>query len=173
MKTASGRANHDIQFKVEQGRYDVAGATLDAAYAQIRARGPGGYWAMARWSARYTYQSHRQGANCQISQLRIFITGHILMPQWQGRDRAPRADQAAWDRMYEKLLRHEQGHVQYGREFAILLRERLAGMGSVPCQELQARAQRIFDPLLASLRARDQDYDRRTEHGIRQDNPID
>ncbi|MBP7453143.1 MAG: DUF922 domain-containing protein [Ottowia sp.] len=42
----------------------------------------------------------------------------------------------------------------------------------MPCDELQARTKRIFDPLLASLRARDQAYDRRTEHGIRQDNPI-
>jgi predicted secreted Zn-dependent protease len=171
LKSADGAAQHNNQFKLETNTYDVAGGTLDAVYAQIRARGPGGYWAMARWNARYTYQSTRQGALCRISQLQIFVTGHILMPQWQGKERASRADQMAWDRMYEKLLRHEQGHVQYGREFAILLREQLAGMGAVPCDSLQARAQRIFDPLLASLRSRDRDYDRRTEHGIRQDNP--
>ena len=161
-----------MRFKLETTSYNVTGSTLEAAYAQIRASGPGGYWAMARWDARYTYQSTRQGALCRISELQIAITGHILMPLWQGKERATRAEQAAWDRMYEKLLRHEQGHVQYGRDFAVLLREQLAGIGAVPCDELQARTTRIFDPLLASLRARDQAYDRRTEHGIRQDNPI-
>ncbi|MFT4195259.1 DUF922 domain-containing protein [Ottowia sp.] len=170
--TANSGPRIDIQFKTETDAYSVPGADLAAAYAFIRARGPGGYWAMARWNPSYTYQYARNGDTCRITAAEIKLVGHILMPEWRGKSGASATDQAKWNLMHAKLLRHEQGHIQYGREFSILLRERLAGMGFVPCTELAGRARSIYDKLLTNLRERDRDYDRRTEHGVRQDNPI-
>lgn len=109
--------------------YAVQGANLAAVMASIRANGPSSYAANARWNTSYAYQSTRSGGDCKISELEIKVDGRILMPEWRNKSNASASDQAGWDRMYATLLRHEEGHIQHGREFAVLLREYLSGIG--------------------------------------------
>ncbi|MBI5912038.1 MAG: DUF922 domain-containing protein [Betaproteobacteria bacterium] len=66
------------------------------------------------------------------------------------------------------LKRHEDGHIQHGRELALLVKERLMGLGVVPCDQMQALAEGEFQRLYGNLKARDQEYDARTNHGATQ-----
>lgn len=75
----------------------------------------------------------------------------------------------SYHQVFANML-HEDGHIQHGKEFAILLKERLLGLGVVPCAELDARADQTHNTLYSNLQARDAEYDRRTSHGLRQHN---
>lgn len=160
-----------LDFQVGTQHYTVNGANLLAAYASMRANGPGGFAGYARWNVAYQYESKANAQGCMISSLNVKVKSSILMPNWIEEKNATPADQAAWRTLYGNLKRHEDGHIQHGREFGLLLKERLLGMGTVPCAELQIRAQTEYQRLAENLRRRDEEYDRRTEHGLRQDNP--
>lgn len=165
-------AQSRIKLDVVTDHYAVNGADFRAALASVRQRGPQGFAGLARWSVRYKYQTQSAAGFCRITDATIHVTGKILMPRWEDKARAPATEQARWSRMYTDLKRHEDGHIQYGREFAVLFQERLLGIGQVPCSTLDAQAQRVFDQLMKNLKFRDAEYDRRTEHGLRQANPL-
>jgi predicted secreted Zn-dependent protease len=90
------------------------------------------------------------------------------MPRWINEPSAPQALQRRWSHYYAALKKHEDGHIQHGREFAILMKERLMGIGVVPCDQMQALAQSEYQRLYSNLKTRDQEYDARTNHGASQ-----
>ena len=162
-----GGARGSIDFHVTTRHYPVTGSDIASAYQSLRVRGPGGFSGWARWKVDYQTTSEAAASGCLITAVTIRVDGEILMPQWTEEKDASLRDQAAWRAMYNQLKRHEDGHVQHGREFALLLRERLMGIGAVPCEQLQPLAQREYQFLYENLKNRDQEYDRRTEHGLR------
>ncbi len=171
LAVTSGPGGH-LDFQADLTRhYPVTGPNVRAAYLSMRARGPGGWAGMARWKVDYSYEGKTTGNDCKISRVVVRVIGDIQMPQWVEEKNASAADQAEWRRMYAVLKRHEDGHIQHGREFGLLLKERLLGIGTVPCAELATRAQQEYTALYANLNKRDAEYDRRTDHGVRQDNP--
>lgn len=168
--TRAGPQGH-LDFQVTTRHYSVRGSDLSAAYRSMRATNPGGFAGWARWNVRYTHDKKVEKSDCAISSLTVHVTGEIMMPEWAEEKSAKPAEQSAWRTMYANLKRHEDGHIQHGREFALLLKERLLGMGFVPCSELESRMRQEHHRLYGNLKSRDAEYDRRTEHGLRQDNP--
>ena len=168
----TSNADGRLDFQADLTRhYLVTGPNFRAARLSMNVRGPGGWSGMARWKVDYTFESKRAGQGCAIGRVAVRVVGDIQMPQWVEEASASQADQFEWRRLYANLERHEQGHIQHGREFGLLLKERLLGIGTVPCDELKGRAQQVYTTLYANLNQRDAEYDRRTDHGLRQDNP--
>ena len=164
---SAGGAQGEIDFQVITRHYPVTGENVASAYRSLRARGPGGFAGWARWKVDYQYSSKAAPMGCVITTVTIRIESEIMMPEWQEEKNASMSDQASWRAMYSQLNRHEDGHVQHGREFAILLKERLLGIGAVPCGQLQTRTQQEYQLLYDNLKNRDAEYDRRTDHGLR------
>jgi predicted secreted Zn-dependent protease len=162
-----GGARGSIDFHVNTRYYPVTGGDIASAYQSLRVRGPGGFSGWARWKVDYQYTSEAVASGCRIRAVTVRVDGEILMPQWIEEKSASLADQTSWRAMYNQLNRHEDGHVQHGREFALLLKERLMGIGAVSCEQLQPLTQREYQLLYENLKNRDQEYDRRTEHGLR------
>jgi predicted secreted Zn-dependent protease len=160
-------AQGNIDFRVNTNHYPVNGADLAAAYQSLRVRGPSGFAGWARWNVKYEYMSKPAPSGCMISAVTIRIDAEIMMPQWVEEKNASLRDQSSWQTMYYQLKRHEDGHVQHGREFALLLKERLMGIGAIPCAQLQARSEQEYQRLYENLKNRDAEYDRRTDHGLR------
>ena len=160
-----------IRFEVPTRHYKVSAATLRGAYLSMRMNNPGGFAGWARWKVDYHYTPEEAAGRCIIRAVTVHVAGDILMPEWAEERQASREEQEQWRAMYAALKRHEDGHVQHGREFALLLKERLLGLGAVRCDQLDARTRREYDQLYGNLQSRDADYDRRTDHGLRQDNP--
>jgi predicted secreted Zn-dependent protease len=171
MKTVTGGPSGSLDFNVMTRHYAVNGPDVQSVAQSIRMSNPGGFWGWARWKVDYKYDQAESKAGCSITRVGVQVTGDILMPTWQQEKAGSSDDQQAWRRMYADLKRHEDGHVQHGREFAMLLKERLLGIGTVRCAELESRARQEYSLLYGNLQARDKEYDRRTEHGLRQDNP--
>jgi predicted secreted Zn-dependent protease len=156
-----------IDFTVSVTHYRITGNNVREAYTALRKRNPNGFAGWARWNVDFQYMPEVVESNCRIAEVTVRIAGEILMPEWIGEASAASADQAEWRRMYAQLKRHEDGHIQHGREFALLLKERLMGIGTVQCKQLQSRSVEEYQQLFTNLQFRDQEYDRRTDHGLR------
>ena len=169
--TAEAGPQGAIDFQVNTRHYSVSGPNLMSVYRAIQGSNPGGFAGWARWKVGYEYDSAEARGGCSLKRVTVRVAGEILMPQWVEEGAASAAEQHAWRTSYTGLKRHEDGHIQHGREFALLLKERLLGMGTVPCAELESRARQEYQLLYGNLENRDKEYDRRTNHGLRQDNP--
>lgn len=171
VKAATVGPQGHLDFHVDTLHYAVSGANLREAYASMRANGPNGWAGFARWHVNYKYESKQVSEGCSIASVTVKVRGDIRMPEWKYESMASAGDQQNWRNMYALLKRHEDGHIQHGREFGLLLKERLMGMGAMPCADLQASADREYRALYGNLKRRDEEYDARTDHGLRQDNP--
>ncbi len=171
LKVSEPGATGRIEFEVPTIHYEVHAKRLVGVVQAMRTQNPGGFWGWAGWNVDYQLQHDRRGDACTMTSVTVRVRGKITMPRWVDEPQATLAEQTEWRRMYADLKRHEDGHIQHGREFALLLRERLLGMGTQACDGLEARARQEYHRLHENLKRRDADYDRRTDHGLRQDNP--
>lgn len=168
----TGGSKGALHFEVVTRHYPVHGANLIAAYRSMRASSPDGFSGWARWRVKYELEKTAPvNEQCRVAGVKISVVGDILMPEWKQEREAPQGEQLRWRTMYGDLKRHEDGHVQHGREFGMLLKERLLGLGTMACHHIDAKAQQEYGLLYGNLNNRDKEYDRRTNHGLRQDNP--
>ncbi|MES2944849.1 MAG: DUF922 domain-containing protein [Pseudomonadota bacterium] len=161
---ASGRSS-TLDLQIAVNHYEVQGHDQGSLLRSLRANGPNGFHGFASWNVSYEYTTKPDRDACQIISVRLKVSGKILMPRWIDASAAPVQLQQRWGEYYAALKRHEDGHIQHGRELALLVNERLMGLGSLPCDQMQARTQVEFQRLYDNLKTRDQEYDARTQHG--------
>lgn len=172
---ADSRLNSNLVWKT----YDVKGDSYANLLISLTAHGPRinnrSFHGLANWSVRYTYQTKlvgdqpkMAGNQCCFSELSLTIDGEILTPRWVDEASAPADLRARWVRYIAALKAHEEGHIQYGRELAQLLRERLLGFGNMACTQAGDIAQNEYTRLYSNVKDRDREYDRRTQHGATQ-----
>jgi predicted secreted Zn-dependent protease len=157
-----------LDLQVNTVHYDVRGHDYPSLVRSLRANGPQGFHGLARWNVAFDYNMEPRGPDCAISAVRVRVAGEILMPRWVDAESAPLALQRRWSDHYAALQRHEEGHIQHGRELALLTKERLMGLGAMDCDRLKTLARDEFQRLHANLKARDKEYDARTNHGATQ-----
>jgi predicted secreted Zn-dependent protease len=158
-----------VSFDIRTHHYAVSAPNFPSAVKTIQSNREGGHWGWAKWKVGYTGDRAQTSRGCYFKSVQVRVTGEIEMPEWRDEANASTADQERWRKSYAGLKVHEDGHIQNGKEFALLLQERLLGLGVVPCADLDNAAAREHQILYSNLRARDAEYDRRTDHGKRQD----
>ena len=161
-------ATGTLDLQVPVAYYTVQGRDYDTLAQSLKANGPKGFHGLASWKLRYDYTTKKQRDGCRIDTVKVKVDGEILMPKWADEQAAPPDLQSRWRAYYEALKRHEDGHVQHGRELALLVKERMMGLGTVPCESMKALTEGEFQRLSANLRKRDEEYDVRTQHGATQ-----
>ena len=157
-----------LDLEIALNYYTVHGQDYASLLQSLNANGPRGFHGMAGWKVTYQYTTKQRRDACQIDTVRVKISGEILMPRWADERSAPQALQRRWSDYYAALKLHEDGHIQHGRELALLVKESLMGLGAVPCNQIQALAQAEFQRVYGNLKTRDQEYDARTNHGATQ-----
>jgi predicted secreted Zn-dependent protease len=154
-----------IDSQIATNHYEVQGSDYVSLSRSLKANGPKGFHGLASWRITYEYTTERQQNACRIATVRLKVSGEILMPKWTDEAAAPLELQRRWNNYYSALKRHEDGHIQHGKELAQLVNERLLGLGDVSCSQLPSLAQGAFQRLYDNLKARDREYDVRTNHG--------
>ena len=88
------------------------------------------------------------------------------MPRWTPpTDVAPETKER-WTRYYTNLLQHETGHARIALAAAAEVRQRLGTVGTQPnCEALKAVMNQRAEKVVDDYRAREKEYDRRTNHG--------
>jgi predicted secreted Zn-dependent protease len=154
-----------LDMQIEVKHYPVYGRSWFQLRESMEENGPNGYHGLAGWNVGLELRMRPDRGLCRIDHVKVTVTGAILMPRWVDEADAPVAMQQQWRFAYDTLKRHEDGHIQHGRELGLLVRERLMGLGAMPCDRLEPAARSEFDRLHENLKTRDQEYDRRTQHG--------
>ena len=142
--------------------YDVQGSDFETLLAALNANG--GFHAKAEWKLAYTYVPKRAGRACSANPVSTQLDLSMTMPRWTPPPGASPALFARWQRYTAALRKHEEGHLQIGRDFEDSLKRSLTVINE-RCEQLEARVKGIFDLLLEKHRKLDADYDRETAHG--------
>jgi predicted secreted Zn-dependent protease len=143
--------------------YDVHGADIAGVVAALNARGT--YHGRADWKLSYKYSWRAAGGGCAVEALNTELELVMMLPRW-----TPPAGVSAdlvsrWERYMAALRVHEEGHLDHGRAAERELKASASRMQAADCAALDAAVRQRFEGILADYRARDKDYDARTEHG--------
>jgi predicted secreted Zn-dependent protease len=120
-----------------------------------------------RWNVRWTFRWWREASGrCAITEVTTRLRTEVQLPEL--RSGAP-AQQAVFDRYLRALSRHEEGHVQFGRDAAQAIDQGIAALPAAPdCAALERQANALGHRLLREHAEREKQYDRDTRHGASQ-----
>lgn len=120
-----------------------------------------------RWHVRWNYRWWREASGrCRITEVTTRLFTEVQLPELRG---ASAQHQAAFDRYVQALSRHEQGHVQLGRDAAQAIDRAITALPEASdCATLQRAADALGHRLLREHAEREKDYDRTTRHGATQ-----
>lgn len=121
----------------------------------------------AHWTVEWSYDWWREpSGRCTITEVTTHLRTEVQLPELR---RSTPAQQAAFDRYLPALSRHEQGHVQLGREAAQAIDQGIARLPAAPdCATLERQAEDLGRRLLQDHMERNRQYDLRTDHGASQ-----
>ncbi|ATE65001.1 DUF922 domain-containing protein [Rhizorhabdus dicambivorans] len=142
--------------------YDIEGATPAQIYASMRARAPqkGDGVAHTAWHMRVGWQETRRGSACRVSDPMASLSILVVLPRLVTRE-VTREGLAFWRRTLRGLEIHEAGHASIAYEH----RNDFARAGEdASCRDIRAIAAKVQ----ARIEKIQADYDRDTNHGIRQ-----
>lgn len=142
--------------------YDIEGRDFETLLAALNANG--GSHAKAEWKLSYSYTTKRAGRACSANPVATQLELTMTLPRWNPPPGTPPALFARWQRYAGALRKHQEGHLEIGRDFEDSFKRSLAVI-SERCEKLEARVKGIFDLLLEQHRKRDADYDRETAQG--------
>jgi predicted secreted Zn-dependent protease len=139
--------------------YEVPGNTLSEVATVIASMAEAG---KAEWWPQFAYESD-DGA---VSSVTVTVQQRKTMPHWQGYSDASRPMRDEWDRFWQALDAHEQGHFD-------LVRTHLGNVDQLLVGQSVTAVQRVFSDVVAALDAASSAYDAHTSHGLTQGTSID
>lgn len=158
-----------VPVRIDLEFYDVEGRSSRALEESIRYAGPIGFDAATRANMSAYWEYQRVGQRCQLTVLEVPLEVTIRYPRWVDLDRASRQMRTSWERRMVVLEVHENGHAILAFATALDLYNELALFGQdLDCNSVNESMQVLSDAAMATLRIRQREYDRITEHGERQ-----
>ena len=148
--------------------YAVTGADFRAIRRSIESARP---WSEAfdgdtRWTVTWKFNFHETAAGCALTGFSTTTKITTTMPRWTPPPEVRPETKERWTRYYTNLLAHETGHARLALAAAAAIRQRL---GETPAQADSDRLKQVVneraEKVVADHRAREKDYDRRTDHG--------
>ncbi|WP_232727889.1 DUF922 domain-containing Zn-dependent protease [Acidovorax sp. 69] len=120
-----------------------------------------------RWDVRWTFRWWREASGrCTLTEVTTRLRTEVQLPELRS---ATPAQQAVFDRYLPALSRHEQGHVQFGRDAALAIDQGIAALPVAPdCATLEREANALGQRQLRDHAEREKQYDRDTRHGASQ-----
>lgn len=97
---------------------------------------------------------HKNG-ECAVSNVRVTLTTHLILPRWQNRAKADKELGMIWDTLSADIKRHEERHAEIARTHARSIDVRLRALSPQPsCDTLQ---QQVNEAMQESVAAHDRD----------------
>lgn len=129
----------------------------------------GRHHAYTRFRLAWNHNPQPTATACRPGQPEVTLLTLTVLPQWQDLAQGAAPLQARWQQFLAATEQHELGHVHLCIRAANSLSAQLAGLPPRPdCAALQADAERLAATILRALGQKHAEYDRQTEHGVRQ-----
>lgn len=145
----------DIQY------YDIKGATAADLRRQMDSLGTlddGRRWdAYTTWTIRWNWPGYGT-RNCDLSRATTSLEITVTLPRWANPNGAEATLITKWNKYYQALARHEQGHVDNVTQGYPKV---LQAIQSATCATAEQAALQAVEPIHAA----DRDYDKKTGHG--------
>ncbi len=158
-----GEALQGIPIKIEfietSSTYDIAQTNVHAVWAELHAQ----QW-MAYNSSRgfgITTKTEEKDKKCWITEATIRLSNDNHLPNWLYYSSADLAAKKYWDGVMANTVRHENTHRQISKEFLLFLKEKIAGIGPLPCDQLPRRIKAEESQGWINLTERQANFDRR------------
>jgi predicted secreted Zn-dependent protease len=148
--------------------YNVTGADFrDIRRSIERARPwPEAFDGDTRWTVNWKFNFQETPAGCALTSLSTATKITTTMPRWTPPPDVLPETKERWTRYYTNLLAHEAGHARLALAAAAEIRQQLPTMPAQPaCDSLRQLINERAEKIVADHRAREKDYDRRTDHG--------
>lgn len=155
--------------------YEIRGRSYDDLLREMRRKGPGVddigtrlgvHVAQWRWS--YEYRTRGVRTRCRVTDASVLLRSVIVVPEWVDRSGAAREVARAWPRFVDALVTHELGHRTRARSLGVRLWQSLLGLQAETCDALGTLVSETAAQIVEEGEAAQLEYDRATEHGVRQ-----
>lgn len=120
------------------------------------------------WSIEWQTCLKRLPEECRIAGIELTVNVGYTLPRWADRDWSTREVVQRWDHYAQTLAEHERGHGQIALHVANLIEKELVGLGAASCSALDVETSTRISALMRQGEAMQNDYDRRTQHGVLQ-----
>lgn len=143
--------------------YDVAGSTPAEIYQNLRARSPvsGDGVAKTGWHIRVGWRQARRGDACEVADPMTSLSITVLLPRLATPDAATPEALAFWERTMTGLEIHEAGHARIAIDHRYDFVKAAANATCGSIEDVAKRTQKRIEAI-------QEDYDRRTRHGLTQ-----
>jgi predicted secreted Zn-dependent protease len=122
--------------------------------------------AHTQWSIQTHYHYAREQGQFKLAALQVRTVVHTTLPWWAPRQAAAPALWTAWQKCFNGLRVHEQGHVDLAVAAGDEVLQKLKALPPFESvAELAAAANRTLKDTIASFRQRERHYDEETHHG--------
>lgn len=151
--------------------YPVAGASVPEIRRDVLRHGPKDREGKPRaartdWSLAWRYSVRPEPDACVLTQVEASVAITTTLPDLA--TPVPQPVRSQWQALAEQLAEHEDGHRRIALECRDELSRRLAAVRAASdCAELHRTLDRTGRAAVAECRARDDGFDRETDHGVR------
>lgn len=159
---------------VERAYYDVEGASAGELLASLKenagtATQTDSNFARTTWTVTWTGEWAPAPGDtlCATTSSTVRLESRMALPRWRASPGGSGSLATDWARFVRSLTGHENGHLATAVAAAREVEERLKLLRG-GCGTMEAAARATIDSVVASFRAVDADYDRRTGNGALQ-----
>jgi predicted secreted Zn-dependent protease len=161
--------NPGLQLVVDQPQYyTVFGNSAMEIRRQIARCSPvsGGFDAVTNWWYRYSYNySQKPNGMCSINDVVLAVHVTFLLPQWKDVVGTNTALAQSWKKYSDALHGHEYTHKDIVASSAREALNAIQNFPESPCQNFVQTVNAYADAQLNIIQQRNDEYDRRTNHG--------
>lgn len=164
-------AQDPVQINERFRTYTVEGKTADEVVASMRAQTPvklsaTRWWAAwTGWNVGWTYRYRQTNAGCVAHSIEVMVDIEITLPDWKPRTRVPEVLTRQWKRYAAAVRDHEDGHAQLAKDAGREIARMIQSTRTPTCDSFERLVDEAGNRRLVQLRADNQAFDRRTDHG--------
>jgi len=159
-------ARAEVTVSSSEDHYIVEGSTraqIARFYQQRETKNA----ATTRPTFKYSYTWRQKGSICTVTDVKVHLHLLYTYPRLAGTTGQHTAKW--WNDTLKKLTVHERIHGDIAREAADELERELLRIREVPCSAIKDKVKSRADRVFQDHRRRQEDYDRLTEHGLKQE----
>lgn len=151
--------------------YSVYGTTAHALRQDMNAKNPinesgNKHDAYTSWTVKWHFNWYIQDKQCHIKNVTTQVDVALTLPKWESRSHSNTILIHQWDRYYQALTTHENGHKEFGINAAAEIKNKLSFLSSRTCQTLEKEANTLGREIINKYIDIEKEYDRKTNHGI-------
>jgi predicted secreted Zn-dependent protease len=126
------------------------------------------------WDVNWVFKWKETNGRCQINKVNTNLTVKYTLPRIPSDHTVSPEVRHSFDKYYESLFKHEQGHKDSGLFAARDIEKVLLSLGLFKdCNRLKTVANKIGEKIIKKYNRRDRAYDKQTNHGRFKQNSVD